>query len=325
MKTRSLLTSLALLGALLACTPAAFAKDKKKSKEKEPTNNLDANGVNRNQDAGRQAPVYEAQRVTLKVENNTGQVVGIYYVSPQGTTENLGELPADGKKREVPSYAGQTWIFKIGRQVIQQYRATGDSKQSISLGGGGGGGGYRGDGGGGYGGGGGGGGYAPPPAPYVVDPPVRRGGGGGNFAPEVGDRAGFLRVHNDARAQVRVAPLRWDPGCADAAQGWANTLAQRDRGLSHSGRQDYGENVWGGSGRDFGPADAARAWLSERDSYNGGPIDESNRNVGHYTQMVWSRTTAVGYGIARSARGTIYIVANYAPPGNMLGQRPYGR
>ena len=312
MKTRSLHTSLALLGAALLLTPAAFAKDKKKNKDPEPTNNLDANGVNRNPDSGREPVVlYQAQPVKLKVENNTGQIVGIYYVSPRGTTENLGELPADGKKHEINAAAGQVWIFKIGRQIIQQYRATADPKQSISLGGGRGAG-YEG------------GGYVQPQPVYPVEPPIRR--GGGNFAPEVGDRAAFLRVHNDARAQVRVAPLRWDPGCADAAQDWANTLAQRDRGLSHSGRQEYGENVWGGSGRDFTPADAARAWLSERENYNGGPTDENNfRNAGHYTQMVWSRTTAVGYGIARSARGTIYIVADYAPPGNALGQRPYGR
>ena len=315
MKTRSLHTSLALLGAALLLTPAAFAKDKKKDKNPEPTNNLDANGVNRNPDSGREPVVlYQAQPVKLKVENNTGQVVGIYYVSPRGTTENLGELPADGKKHDINAFAGQVWVFKIGRQVIQQYQATADSKQSLSLGNGGGGGGGNNGGGGGY--------YPPQPAPYPVDPPIRR--GGGNFAPEVGDRAAFLRVHNDARAQVRVAPLRWDPGCADAAQEWANTLARRDRGLVHSGRQDYGESVWGGNGGNFTPADAARAWASESARYNGGPIDENNfGRVGHYTQMVWSSTTAVGYGIARGASGTIYIVANYAPPGNALGQRPF--
>ena len=315
MKMRFLPLSFALLGAALLLTPAALAKDKKKDKktDQEPQTNLDQYGVNRNPDSGREpVQLYETQQVRLRIENNTGQVVGLYFVSPRGTVENLGELPADGKKHEINAFAGQTWIFKVGRQVIQQYQVTGDSKQSIALGGGGGGRGYV---------NGGGGGYAPPPATYREDPPIRRG-----FAPEVGDRAAFLRVHNDARAQVRVAPLRWDPGCADAAQDWANTLAQRDRGLGHSGQQDYGENVWGGSGHDFTPADAARAWLSERENYDGRPIDENNfGRIGHYTQMVWSRTTAVGFGIARSARGTIYIVADYAPPGNALGQRPYGR
>ncbi len=300
MKLRSLPALIALCGAATLLTPAALAK--KKDKDKEPANYLDANGVDRNPNLHNYVPPQQNQQVKLKVENNTGQVVGIYYVSPRGTAENLGELPPDGKKHDLVSYAGQTWIFKIGRQVIQQYQATADPKQSFALGRAGGGG------------------YAPPVVQYPPEPPVRRGGG---FAPEVGDRTAFLGVHNDARAQVRVAPLRWDAECAAAAQAWANQLAQRDRGLVHSGSPDYGENVWAGSGRDFTPADAASAWLSERRNYDGGPIDQANLNAAHYTQMVWSRTTGVGYGIARSSRGTIYIVANYAPPGNALGQRPY--
>ena len=318
MKHRFLPTVLALLGAATLLTPAAFAKDKKKNQDTEPQNNLDANGVDRNaglhnNNNGPQTQIDQSVRVKLRLENNTGQPVALYYVTPGGTTDYYGQLPADGRRVEVISFARQTWFFKLGRQVIQQYQATYDSKQNIAVGGGGGGDrDYGGRDGGGY----------APPVPYPVEPPIQRRGG---FAPEVGDRAAFLRVHNDARAQVRVAPLRWDPDCAAAAQDWANQLAQRDRGLAHSGRQDYGESVWAGSGRDFSPADAAGAWLSERRSYDGGPIDESNVSAGHYTQMVWSRTTGVGYGIARSARGTIYIVADYAPPGNLLGRRPYGR
>lgn len=312
MKHRFLPTVLVLLGAATLLTPAAFAKDKKKNKDPEPQSNLDANGVDRNPELHNYAPPpQQYQQVRIKIENKTGQAVGVFYVSPRGSLENLTEVPADGKKHEIASLPGQTWLFKIGRQVIQQYQATAEPKQSITVGGGGGGGGY-----------------APPPAPYPVypaEPPPPRYVGRGGFAPEVGARAAFLRVHNDARAQVRVAPLRWDPDCAAAAQDWADQLAQRDRGLVHSGNPQYGENVWAGSGRDFSPADAASAWLSERRNYDGGPFDQSNINAGHYTQMVWSRTTGVGYGIARSARGTIYIVADYAPPGNLLGQRPYGR
>ena len=298
MKMPSLLPSLALLGATLLVTSPAFAKkkDKDKDKDKAPQTNQGANG------SGRPA-VAQAQSVKLKVENNTGQVVSVSYLSPQGTLDRVGELPADGKKHEINAFAGQTWVFKAGKQVVQTYQATNESKQSLNLRGGG---------------------SAPQPAPAA--PPLQRNVDRENGAPEGGERAAFLRVHNDARAQVRVAPLRWDQDCADAAQGWANTLAQRDRGLSHSGRRDYGENVWAGSGRAFTPADAARDWGSEISSYNGGVVNETNvQAVGHYTQMVWSGTTAVGYGIARSARGMIYIVANYAPPGNMLGQRPYGR
>ena len=63
------------------------------------------------------------------------------------------------------------------------------------------------------------------------------------------------------------------------------------------------------SGRVFKAVDAANSWVKEGEKYNGGPIDStlvSTVNdlyltgtayvvkVGHYTQMIWSRTTKVG-------------------------------
>lgn len=39
-------------------------------------------------------------------------------------------------------------------------------------------------------------------------------------------------------------------------------------------------------------------------------------------QMIWSRTTAVGCGIANCRRGRIFA-CHYSPPGNVLGQLPY--
>jgi pathogenesis-related protein 1 len=133
----------------------------------------------------------------------------------------------------------------------------------------------------------------------------------------------FLTIHNEARARVGVEPLRWSAQLARHAQQWADELATsgqfRHRDQTGTG---YGENLFGDSDG-FGPADAARHWLKERDNYRAGPITAQNfAAVGHYTQMVWRATTEVGYGVARGRNGVV-IVANYAPGGNLVGQKPY--
>jgi hypothetical protein len=40
---------------------------------------------------------------------------------------------------------------------------------------------------------------------------------------------------------------------------------------------------------------------------------------GHFTQVVWKGSTELGMAWAKSAKGTTYVVANYRPAGNMMG------
>jgi uncharacterized protein YkwD len=135
----------------------------------------------------------------------------------------------------------------------------------------------------------------------------------------VGERAEFMRIHNQARASAGVPPLEWSQELASFAQEWANRLASRGQ-LEHRPGNLYGENL--AYGTELRAAAAANLWLQERAAYDGGPIDSGNISaVGHYTQMIWRSTTRVGYGIARVG-SNIYVVANYAPAGNVVGQRP---
>jgi pathogenesis-related protein 1 len=132
----------------------------------------------------------------------------------------------------------------------------------------------------------------------------------------------FMKVHNDARAVVGVPPLVWSPRLAAYAQQWADRLAaEGGRTIRHRDQHTYGENLARGWGVDG--ARAAVLWLDEKKEYRGQPIDASDfARFGHYTQMVWRTTTHVGFGIARIGPSAI-VVANYSPPGNMVGQKPY--
>ena len=137
------------------------------------------------------------------------------------------------------------------------------------------------------------------------------------------DQTAFLNVHNTARTSVNVGNLIWSGSLAAGAQTWANTLAEQDK-LEHSPEpRAYGENIAMGS-EGYTPADAAKSWLSEKSSYSGDAISMENfATIAHYTQMVWSGTTDVGYGIAKATSGNVYIVGRYSPAGNFVGQKPY--
>lgn len=43
-------------------------------------------------------------------------------------------------------------------------------------------------------------------------------------------------------------------------------------------------------------------------------------SVGYFTQVIWMGSRELGVGIAKSRNGQIFVVANYDPPGNFLGQ-----
>jgi len=138
-----------------------------------------------------------------------------------------------------------------------------------------------------------------------------------------------LDFHNKVRDQVGAPPLAWSESLSAYAQKWAEQLAARrcrmeHRPLSGEWAQQYGENIFWGSGRYFDATDASKAWYSEKKDYRYGALSETNfARVAHYTQMVWNATREVGMGAARCRDGSWIIVANYHPRGNYVGEKPY--
>uniref|UniRef100_A0A0D9WV61 SCP domain-containing protein n=1 Tax=Leersia perrieri TaxID=77586 RepID=A0A0D9WV61_9ORYZ len=138
----------------------------------------------------------------------------------------------------------------------------------------------------------------------------------------------FVGPHNAARSDVDVGPVTWDDTVAAYAQDYAEQR-RGDCALQHSdtgGR--YGENIfWGSAGGDWSAADAVSSWVSEKQWYDHGSNSCSapeGDSCGHYTQVVWRDSTAIGCGrVVCDNDGGVFITCNYSPPGNYEGQSPY--
>lgn len=130
----------------------------------------------------------------------------------------------------------------------------------------------------------------------------------------------YLNAHNAARGQVNVGALRWDDRVAAYAQSYANRMAGTCN-LVHSGGP-YGENLAGSSG-DLSATAAVGLWVGERQFYNYNSNSCNGGECLHYTQVVWRNSVGLGCARVRCTNGGTFVICNYNPPGNYVGQRPY--
>lgn len=136
----------------------------------------------------------------------------------------------------------------------------------------------------------------------------------------------LLAAHNRERSTVRAPMLRWDTQLAASASVYAAELARRGE-LVHSSRASrpgQGENLWMGTAGAYSPEQMVQSWANERRMFRPGTFPNVSTSgnwsdVGHYTQMIWRSTTAVGCAIQRSGRWDV-LVCRYSPAGNVRGQ-----
>ncbi len=143
-------------------------------------------------------------------------------------------------------------------------------------------------------------------------------------------RQAMLEGHRAARAAVGLPPLSWDEGLAASALAYAQEMARTGR-FQHAeqpqGPTRQGENLWTGTRGAYRYDEMMGHWLAERSNFVNLPVPQSSRtgqfgDVGHYTQIVWARSTAVGCAMASNRRDD-FLVCRYSPTGNVFGERAF--
>lgn len=151
----------------------------------------------------------------------------------------------------------------------------------------------------------------------------------GGARPGVDFNQRLLAAQNAARSAIGVTPLVWDDGLAADARVWARELAATGR-FEHSsdepGKPIEGENLWAGTPHAFSPEKMVGLWTAEKKDYRPGVFPNNSRsgdveNVGHYTQVIWRNTHAVGCATA-DGRYEQFLVCRYSEAGNVYGERP---
>ncbi|MDE2573952.1 MAG: hypothetical protein KGL55_01425 [Rhodospirillales bacterium] len=133
---------------------------------------------------------------------------------------------------------------------------------------------------------------------------------------------GLLAFHNSVRAAVGEEPLVWSSGLADVAQGWADHLLATGAFAHHVGGP-YGENLYDITGGTATPRHVVSKWADEVRDYDiQANACSGNTDCGHYTQIVWSTTRAVGCALAAASNRQVWV-CEYYPAGNVIGYRPY--
>lgn len=130
-----------------------------------------------------------------------------------------------------------------------------------------------------------------------------------------------LKAHNVYRKKHGVPLLKISKELNKVATDWAKTIARKDA-MQHRPNNQYGENIycaWSSNpAHKIKGAEAVDSWYSEIKDYRFGR-EPADLRAGHFTQVVWKDSKELGIGTARSSSGKIYVVANYNPPGNMVG------
>jgi len=139
------------------------------------------------------------------------------------------------------------------------------------------------------------------------------------------DITDVVNRHNEIRAEVFTdAPISWSDEIAKSAQAYADILGAEGVMKHDANNKIYGENL-AISTSTLSYTQATNMWYDEKKDYTYG--DGFKSETGHYTQIIWKKSTSIGCGssILKQGKwkgGTI-VVCRYSPRGNYNGENPY--
>jgi hypothetical protein len=153
--------------------------------------------------------------------------------------------------------------------------------------------------------------------------------------PDGGDAALWLSTQNAVRAAAQPAPspaltpFVWSESAAQIAQSYSQNCVYQH----NPNRGPLGENIAASAPPgSWTLTNAVNAWASETSFYDYATNTcAANQQCGHYTQIVWRDTQAVGCGHTLCTANSPFSnqqqwdfwVCDYSPPGNYVGQKPY--
>lgn len=142
--------------------------------------------------------------------------------------------------------------------------------------------------------------------------------------------ARVLAAHNRERASAGIPPLAWNSQLSASAAKWADHLAETGE-FAHSpdeeGEPAQGENLWAGTRGYYSPESMVGLWVAEKRDFKPGLFPANSRSadiekVGHYTQLMWRKSSAIGCAMAQS-RNEDVLVCRYSTAGNVVGEQPF--
>lgn len=158
------------------------------------------------------------------------------------------------------------------------------------------------------------------------------------------------RAHNVERGKENgrnLFKLKWDDGLADLAQAWADQCTFGHGFTNRCDKNgDCGQNIYYGMTFSsdspapvFDGTTVVELWYNEKSHYTYGAGCQPGEVCGHYTQVVWAKTSKVGCAYTQCPKAhvlndagekvvwwsypTIIVVCNYDPPGNWIGENPF--